>query len=260
LIELQGCDGSVLLDGANTEKMAAPNVRLEGFGVVDQIKAALEAACPGVVSCADLLAFAARDGVRLTGGVRYSVPAGRRDGMVSIGAQAVANLPDPKMGVDHLTSNFKKQGLTRDEMVTLSGAHTIGDVACHHIDNRLYKFHETRTDPSLPPAFAAKLKAICPRPGLFDVTVDMDQVTPLKFDTQYYKNLQAKKSVLSSDQVLFTDSRTRPLVNKFAGDPAAFMAAFNKAMVKMGNINTLRGTLGEIRKNCRVVNSVFGAL
>lgn len=250
----QGCDASVLLDGPNSEKTAAPNVRLEGFQEVDIIKAALEAECPGIVSCADLLAFAARDGVRLTGGIRYDVAAGRRDGFVSSAAKAVANLPDPKMDVNKLTANFKKQGLTRDEMVILSGAHTIGDVACRHIDNRLYDFPRVRSDPSLPVAFRNKLKRICPRRGLFDVTVDMDQKTPITFDVEYYKNLQKKESVLSSDQVLFTDPRTRPLVDKFAANPAAFLSAFNRAMGKMGKIQTLTGTQGEIRLNCRSSN------
>lgn len=62
----QGCDGSVLLNSTadNTaEKDAGPNLSLAGFDVIDEIKAEIEAQCPGVVSCADILALAARDAV-----------------------------------------------------------------------------------------------------------------------------------------------------------------------------------------------------
>lgn len=65
--KFQGCDASVLLDDTSSfvgEKTAAPNNNsIRGFEVVDHIKAKLEKACPGVVSCADLLALAARDSV-----------------------------------------------------------------------------------------------------------------------------------------------------------------------------------------------------
>jgi hypothetical protein len=73
-LHLQGCDGSILLDGSNSEKLAGPNLNsARGFEVVDAIKADLEKACPGVVSCADVLALAAKYGVLLVR-VRVVVP------------------------------------------------------------------------------------------------------------------------------------------------------------------------------------------
>jgi peroxidase len=57
---------SILLDAAGGEKSADPNVNsLRGFDAIDTIKASVEAKCPGVVSCADILALTARDGTFL---------------------------------------------------------------------------------------------------------------------------------------------------------------------------------------------------
>ncbi|EXB25871.1 Cationic peroxidase 1 [Morus notabilis] len=64
---VNGCDALILLDyTANFvgEKTAAPNKNsVGGFEVIDHSKAELEQACPGVVSCADILALTARDSV-----------------------------------------------------------------------------------------------------------------------------------------------------------------------------------------------------
>lgn len=74
---MQGCDASILLDDTATfvgEKNAAPNQNsARGFDVIDTIKANVEAACSGTVSCADILALATRDGVALVSHFNFNL-------------------------------------------------------------------------------------------------------------------------------------------------------------------------------------------
>ncbi|KAF8378880.1 hypothetical protein HHK36_030229 [Tetracentron sinense] len=62
---VQGCDASILLDeaaSATSERNALQNLRsARGYEVIEVAKSQVESICPGVVSCADILAVAARD-------------------------------------------------------------------------------------------------------------------------------------------------------------------------------------------------------
>lgn len=259
---VQGCDGSVLLDSTfknQAEKDAIPNRSLRGFEVIDQAKDQLEAYCPRAVSCADILAFAARDSVSLLGGPFWQVPAGRRDGTISNAAQALASLPAPFLSVQQLTQIFAAKGLSQDDMTALSGAHTIGVAHCLSFKYRLYNFSNLSDfDPTLNQHFVQKLKALCPvhtNPSS-DPEVSLDSSTPNKFDNTYYLNLEKGHGLLQSDQALFLDAQTSKSIKSNAEIGLSWFSKFIDGMVKMSMIEVKTGNAGEIRKNCHFVNEI----
>ncbi|KAJ9679896.1 hypothetical protein PVL29_021716 [Vitis rotundifolia] len=261
IVKDEGCDGSVLFDStpSNTAEKDSPanNPSLRGFEVIDSAKARLEAVCKGVVSCADIVAFAARDSVEITGGLGYDVPAGRRDGRISLASEASTNLPPPTFTVNQLTQFFSNKGLTQDEMVTLSGAHTIGRSHCSSFSNRLYNFNGTSgQDPTLDPQYAASLKTQCPQGSTNpNLVVPMNPSSPSITDEGYYVDVLRNRGLFTSDQTLLTDTTTATQVRQNAGNPFLWKNKFASAMVKMGQLGVLIGEAGEIRANCRVINS-----
>ncbi|XP_002994345.2 peroxidase A2 [Selaginella moellendorffii] len=259
---VNGCDGSVLLDDTASftgEKSAGPNKNsLRGFEVIDAIKSQLESQCPGIVSCADIVALAAQTSVFMLGGPGWAVPLGRRDSTTASRDAANSQIPPPVFTVSELTSAFQAKGLSLKDMVVLSGAHTIGAAQCFTFRNRLYSFNSTAaSDPTIDASFLATLQSSCPKESGDDQLSNLDAVTPNRFDNQYYKNLQKNKGLLTSDQELFsgTGSDAATLVSSYASNPLTFWRDFKESMIKMGNISPLTGTNGEIRKNCHFVNS-----
>ncbi|EXB36437.1 Lignin-forming anionic peroxidase [Morus notabilis] len=162
---VQGCDASILLEDSasiKSEVNAGQNKdSVRGFDVIENAKKEVESICPGIVSCADILAVASRDA---------------------------------------------------------SVAVTLVDVAA-------------------PPMLAP-----------------LDLVTPNQLDNNYFKNLIQKKSLLQSDQILYSGAPTKDIVTEYSKSRSTFSSDFASAMVKMGDIEPLNGSAGGIRKICKVVN------
>ncbi|KAF5481097.1 hypothetical protein F2P56_001782 [Juglans regia] len=258
---VRGCDGSVLLNSTSSnqaEKEGRPNQTLRGFDFIDRVKSLLEAECPGIVSCADTIALVARDSVVAIGGPSWTVPTGRRDGTISLLSEAENNIPPPTSNFTNLQRLFGNQGLDLKDLVLLSGAHTIGVSHCSSISNRLYNFTGVGDqDPALDSEYAANLKARkCTNPNDNTTIIEMDPGSRKTFDLSYYTLLLKRRGLFQSDAALTSNATTKSYITQLLqGRLDNFFAEFAKSMEKMGRVDVKTGSVGEIRKNCAVVNS-----
>ncbi|KAI5019881.1 hypothetical protein ZWY2020_044769 [Hordeum vulgare] len=256
---VRGCDASVLLEsteGNVAEKDAKPNKSLRGFGSVERVKAKLEAACPGIVSCADVLTLMSRDAVVLAKGPFWPVALGRRDGRVSSATEASNELPPASGDVPLLAKIFASKGLGLKDLVVLSGAHTLGTAHCPSFADRLYNTTSGSVDPSLDSEYADKLRLKCRSVDDRTMLSEMDPGSFKTFDTSYYRHVAKRRGLFRSDATLLFDATTRDYVQRIAtgkldGD---FFSDFSASMIKMGDVGVLTGTQGEIRKKCYALN------
>ncbi|KAG9136161.1 hypothetical protein Leryth_003778 [Lithospermum erythrorhizon] len=155
----------------------------------------------------------------------------------------------------YLQQLFASKGLNVNDLVALSGAHTIGVAHCGAFSRRLFNFTgKDDMDPSLDPIYGEQLKKICPLPTNAATIVEMDPHSSLSFDTNYFNILLKKKGLLQSDAALLTDKKSARIVRQLQS-PRTFFRTFGISMINMGAIEVLTGTNGEIRRNCRVINS-----
>uniref|UniRef100_A0A2N9J1I4 Peroxidase n=1 Tax=Fagus sylvatica TaxID=28930 RepID=A0A2N9J1I4_FAGSY len=232
---VQGCDASVLLDGSASgpsEQEAPPNetLRPEAFEIIEDLRELVHKQCGRVVSCADITALAAREAV--------------------FQKQRMQNLPPPTSNTGTLLTELAKKKLDATDVVALSGGHTIGIGHCTSFEDRLYPTQDATMDKT----FAKDLKQICPAKN-FSATTVLDIRSPNKFDNKYYVDLMNRQGLFTSDQDLYTDSRTKDIVKSFAVDEELFFEQFVKSMIKMGQLSVLTGSKGEIRADCSVRNA-----
>ncbi|KAJ9146927.1 hypothetical protein P3X46_029140 [Hevea brasiliensis] len=164
--------------------------------IIDNAKKEVEALCPGVVSCADILALAARDAVVLSGGPTWDVPKGRKDGRTSKASETI-QLPAPRFNISQLQQSFFQRGLSMDDLVAFSE---------YLPKNNNAKNAGSPMDPS-----------------------------STTLDNTYFKLILQRKTLFSSDQALRTNAGTKVLVSKFASSQDAFYKAFVKSMIKMSS-------------------------
>ncbi|XP_065875674.1 peroxidase 3-like [Euphorbia lathyris] len=259
---VRGCDASVLLNSSSTageepEKAGPPNLTLRGFDFIDRVKKVVEDECPGIVSCADILALVTRDSIVATGGPFWKVPTGRRDGVISR-ASETTSIPPPFANFTTLQTLFANQGLDLKDLVLLSGAHTIGVSHCSSISDRLYNFSGTgKQDPSLDTQYAQNLKRNkCTTPTDNTTKIEMDPGSRKTFDLSYYSLLLKRRGLFQSDAALTTNSLTLSFINQLlTGSLHDFFTHFAISMEKMGRINVKTASAGQIRTHCSLVNT-----
>ncbi|KAK4268463.1 hypothetical protein QN277_025118 [Acacia crassicarpa] len=245
----QGCDASVLLDDISNftgEKTAFPNIN----SLRNTIKTQVEAICPGVVSCADILVLAARVCVVALGGPRWDVLLGRRDSTTASLSDANSDLPGPTSDLSNLITAFSNKGFTTEEMVALSGSQTIGQARCTNFRTRMYN------ESNINLTFASSLQANCPSRGGDDNLAAFDVSSQNTFDNAYFTNLLTQRGLFPSDQQLFNGGSTHSQVTEYSNNRSTFNTDFANAMVKMSNLSQLTGSSGQIRTSCGSINSL----
>ncbi|KAJ4842696.1 L-ascorbate peroxidase 3 [Turnera subulata] len=154
------------------------------------------------ISYADLYQLAGVVAVEVTGGPTIDFVPGRKDSKVST---REGRLPDAKQGAPHLKDIFYRMGLTDQDIVALSGAHTLG------------RAHPERSGFEGPWT-----------------------TQPLKFDNSYFLELLKGEAEgllkLSTDKALLDDPAFRPYVELYAKDEDAFFRDYASSHKKLSEL------------------------
>nr|ACN25039.1 ascorbate peroxidase [Doritis pulcherrima x Phalaenopsis hybrid cultivar] len=155
-----------------------------------------------ILSYADFYQLAGVVAVEVTGGPEVPFHPGRED---KPEPPEEGRLPDATKGSDHLREVFGHMGLSDQDIVALSGGHTLG--RCHK-----------------------------ERSGFEGAWTS----NPLIFDNSYFTELLSGEKEgliqLPSDKALLSDPVFRPFVDKYAADEDAFFADYAEAHLKLSEL------------------------
>ncbi|XP_021768417.1 peroxidase 5-like [Chenopodium quinoa] len=268
---ITGCDASILLtpqryNSYDVEMTFPANGNsLRGLDALDTAKTEVEKQCPGVVSCADLLAYAARDMIVMSGNPKYDVPAGRRDSFNTPGGIASA-LPKGNDTVAFQQLAFADRGLTLQDMVVLEGSHSIGQTRCQNtiaevgsmdkmpdtakfVDKQFQQMERQKYCPESQEVLFGELR----------VPLFPDNPNNSDWGNAFYNHIMKGRGSLPFDVSLAVEQTTKDIIQRYASDSAQWQQMFNEAMAKLGKVNVLTGDQGEIRRNCKWINAVSTA-
>lgn len=204
------------------------------------------------VSYADIFQMGSARAVKLAGGPDIDMKYGRVDATSAEQCSPEGNLPDaePSDGKfggaggtkpsedataeGHLRKIFHRMGLTDEDIVALSGAHTLGRA---YKDRSGLGAEKTKfTDGSsqkLPDGSEAKYTA-----GGSAWTSNW-----LVFDNSYFKTLEDEKLdpelvKLSTDKILMKDEKFKPFAEKFRDSQDAFFESYAKSHKKLSELGS----------------------
>ncbi|VFQ88978.1 unnamed protein product [Cuscuta campestris] len=244
---VDGCDGGILLNATNGEQSAPANANsVRGFEVIERAKKNAKTKCSNTpVSCADILAIAARDSVVKLGGESYTVNLGTRKDARRFNLTGANNqLPAPFDDLATQTRKFAAKGFSQTEMVALAGAHTVGFANCAVLC----------TSGNTNAARASALQCNCLAAGGGSTGLVGLDPTPAVMDKRYFEDVARGQGLLFSDQVLMNGTTTGAAVRRYRDATGAFLSDFAAAMVKIGNLRPSAGVPLEIRDVCGIVN------
>lgn len=289
-----GCDASLLLDIAperegddkyQVEKRSTKNerLRLPVFTLLDDIKAECERRCSLVVSAADILT--ATTWVALKMQPYYLLPGrlpplylGRKDAMTTYIDNA-NGLPGSTEDAEGVMDKFAAQGFSKKDVAVLIGVHTIGNIACEYVLERItsdaistapnkadlaryVNICKLKTGTGAPlTAMQARrlswtnLKKLDIESGDEDAMTFADAITPNRFDSAYYASIRAGRShlVVEIQMQESKDARTRAAMR---AAPANWLQNFGKVWTKLSLLVPPSGTQLEVRPNCRCPSTV----
>ncbi|EFJ45232.1 L-ascorbate peroxidase [Volvox carteri f. nagariensis] len=200
------------------------------------------------VSYADLFQMASAVAVEAAGGPKIPMRYGRKDATSPEQCVPDGRLPGAAhpfadgstSPAEHLRRVFGRMGLTDQEIVVLSGGHTLGRARPERSGFGADKTKYTDVGPGTSSASPSGSpdRPVTPKPvGQLGTSWTANW---LEFDNSYFTEVKAKRDadllVLPTDACLFEDDGFRPYAEKYAADQEAFFADYALAQQKLSEL------------------------